>query len=280
MRIGHKYYLVPRGQATDTAIANTQESLFVVNQYDAARDLGSREEFLRSRYFSDWTREAHEAFKASLQNAGRILSVGSGIGEHDVLLHLAGLPVISTDLLPGISAETQRLFPEMEFAAFDCFDEPSYGRFRFDSILATGLDSHFDDPALGRLFAIFRKALKASTVASPRLVFTIRYHDNFLTRLIDDYLLPLEARVRAWRGGAAYEMVRKAHGVRRSMKETARLAREEGFEVVNVRYAGRGIECERSGILRRLPLFIPLMRVVDRVFPLSCNCVILELVPE
>ena len=58
-----------------------------------------------------------------------------------------------------------------------------------------------------------------------------------------------------------------------------RIAREHGFVLRSVRYAGRGVECERSGVLRRLPLFVPMMRLVDRVFPVSCNSVILELTP-
>lgn len=280
MRIGHDYLLVERGQPAETSIARTRDEFVRDNAYQNAGELTSREVFLRSsRYFARWVREAHEVYEAILRDAGRILSIGSGVGEHDVLLHLSGIDVISTDLLPGVSSPTQLLFPEMRFGTLDALDENAYGFFDFDSILVTGLDYALDEQTLHRFFDICRRSLSRSSTAAPRLVFTIRYRDNLLTRLIDDIVLPLEAHIRCRVTGSKYRVVRKQHGYRRSIRQVLRIAHEHGFAARSIRYAGFGVEYERSAIFRRLPGFLWVARHFDRLLHIGCNCAILELSP-
>lgn len=280
VRIGHKYHVVALETGSERGIARTAADFYRENEYERAHDLGSRDAFLNSSWFPSWVRDVHEAYKASLEGAGRVLSIGGGIGEHDVLLHLAGVDIVSTDMLEGVSAGVQRLFPDMEFGTLQALDEAAYARFSFDSILITGLDYAMDDESLLRLFAICRRVLSGSKAAVPRLVFTIRYRDNLLTRVIDEGFLPVEAWLRRIVLGRTHKVVRKAHGYRRSSRHVLRMLGEHGFAVRAVRYAGCGVEYGRSAILRRLPLFLTLARTLDRISHAGCNCVVLEMTPS
>ncbi len=89
-------------------------------------------------------------------------------------------------------------------------------------------------------------------------------------------VLPLEARLRFWKKRRGYKIVRKAHGYRRSEREVLDLARRHGFQLRRTYYAGTDIEFMRSAVLGRIPFVMPLLRRLDRVLRVACNCVIFE----
>jgi len=276
MRIGYKYHVVKYDTAIKTSIAATPEEHFSENQYGRRDSFRSQEEFLKSELFSTWVLEAHESYKRALKDAGRILSIGSGIGEHDVLLHLAGYEIVSTDLIPGVNRNAQSLFPNMAFGVLDILDRNSVDGFRCDAILITGLDFALDDREADRMVENVTHLLKRSRHRLPKLVFTLRYRDNMLTRCIDRIVLPLEARLRLWKKGKGYKIVRKVHGYRRSPAEILQLACRHGLRLRHVYYAGMGMEFTRSALLQRIPPVTVLLRRLDRIFHVASNCVIFE----
>lgn len=105
MRIGHKYVVVPNDVSVRATIAQ-DTSQHLSDNYARVRDYSgctARDEFLRSPLFAPWVRELHACYRRVLGGAGRILSIGSGLGEHDVLLHIAGYHITATDLIPDLS---------------------------------------------------------------------------------------------------------------------------------------------------------------------------------
>jgi hypothetical protein len=276
MRIGYKYHVVRDGAPVRTTIAATPEEHSVENQYGQLDCFRTQGEFLKSDLFSSWMLEAHECYKTALKDAGRILSIGSGIGEHDVLLHLAGYDIVSTDLIPGVSRNTQSLFPDMEFGVLDILDRSSIDGFRCDSVLITGLDFTLDDSEAGRMIENVAHLLKRSTHRHRKMILTLRYRDNILTKGIDWIVLPLEARLRLWKRGRGHTVVKKAHGYRRSCAEALELAFQHGFRLRQVYYAGAGMELTRSVLVGRIRPLMWLLRRLDRIFHVACNCVICE----
>lgn len=277
VRIGHKYYLAAPGQVIPTTIAASWAEHQEENEYDEHQSYASAEEFLASpKLFPEWVRQAHESYRSALRDAGRILSIGSGIGEHDALLHVAGYDVISTDPIAGVNVVTRRLFPRMAFGELDALDPVAIERFSCDSVLVTGLDYALDDQQLDRLFANARGMLDRSRHPNRRFVFTLRYRDNRLTWLVDRVMLPLEARMRLLMSRTPARLVKKAHGHRRSRREIVAVARRHRFDVAATYYAGFGMEARRSALLRRIPLLAPL----DRRVHVASSCVIFELVPR
>jgi hypothetical protein len=260
--------MIPAGVSVSAADHRTE------NRYDAIPPFGTREEFLASAFFGRWVHEAHRCYKRALHGATCVLSIGAGVGEHDVLLHLAGFRVISTDLIPNVSRATASLFSEMTFASLDVFDREALRAYRCDAVLFTGLDYALDDTALGTALENVKLPLARLGLIEPRVVFTLRYRDNLLTRVIDDVLLPVEARLRQMRRGSRYHVVAKAHGYRRSPVEFQRLAARCGFRTQAVCYAGDGVEFGRSAILRRIPGLTRL----DRRLHVASNCIVFQLV--
>jgi len=276
MHIGYKYHVVKHDTPLKLSIAVTPDEHFSENRYGQREFFRSQQEFLESDLFSTWVLEAHECYKTALKDGGRVLSIGSGIGEHDVLLHLAGYDIVSTDLIPGVNRNAQSLFPNMTFGVLDILDRNSVDGFRCDSVLITGLDFVLDDREADLMFENVTHLLKRSSHRLPKLILTLRYRDNLLTRCIDRLLLPVEARLRLWKKGKGYKIVRKAHGYRRSPAEILQLASRNGLRLRHVYYAGMGMEFTRSALLHRIPFVMILLRGVDRIFHVACNCVIFE----
>ena len=149
----------------------------------------------------------HACYRRAIGDAGRILSIGSGVGEHDVLLHIAGYHIKSTDLIPDLGRTGQRWFPDLPFHKLDALNPDEFADVEADCVLVSGLDYALDDSQLDTLFANVAAVLAGSGHPQRRFVFTLRYRDNALTRMIDDILLPLEARLRLWRSGRGNRIV-------------------------------------------------------------------------
>src|SRR5206468_4032267 len=103
-------------------------------------------------------------------------------------------------------------FPDITFATLDALDGRAVARQAADAVLVTGLDYALDDDQCDRLLANIAAVLDRSARPNPRLVFTVRYRDNLLTRVIDDVVLPLEARYRLRRNAPGRTIVRREKG--------------------------------------------------------------------
>lgn len=276
MRVGHRYVLVTHDQRVRTTIAQDASQHVEDNQYATAADsqCTSRDAFLRSPLFAPWVRELHDCYRRALGDAGRILSIGSGLGEHDVLLHMAGYRITATDLISDLGRTAQQWFPDLPYAALNALNPDELSHMQADCVLASGLDYALDNAQLDALFANVATVLARSTHAQRRFVFTVRYRDNALTRVVDNVLLPLEGRIRLWRSGPGHRIVRRAHGYRRKPAEVVSIAGRHNFEHRATLYAGAGVEFDRSRILGHMP-FLPFMRTIDRKLHVASNCVVL-----
>lgn len=150
MRVGHEYLVVKKEAEAPTSVASTPDEHFSENDYGRPRPCQNPDEFLQSDLFSPWVLEAHECYREALKGSERVLSIGAGLGEHDVLLFRAGYNLVTTDVIPGIHQLAQSLFPAMTFGTLDVLDPNSIDRYRCDAVLVTGLDYALDEARAGQ----------------------------------------------------------------------------------------------------------------------------------
>lgn len=259
MRIGHKYVDDP---AAGTAIDSDAAGYAATMGYEPRR-FQSAEEFIAA-HDARWVRELHAVLAELLERDRVVLGLGSGEGEHEVLLHRDGFDVIATDVVPGVLDEAARLFPSLRTQTFDAFGPWPVA---CDDVLATGLEFYFDDERLLELMRIVKQRL----AADGRFLLVLRYRDNLATHAIDGLALPLVAALKRRRGA---RMVKKQHGYRRSISDVRALAARAGFRVGRVRYAAFAMEFERL-----LPAPRPLVALDRRLHVLN-SATVFELLPE
>ena len=259
MRVGHKY--VESG-AEHCGIDHDAVAFSATMGY-APRRFESRQAFLEA-HDARWVRELHTALADVLSPDRTVLSLGSGEGEHEVLLHEAGYDVIASDVVPGVLDEAARLFPHLRTLTLDAFDPWPV---TCTDVLATGMEFYFDDAGLLELLNTVHERIGPAG----RFVLVLRYRDNPMTEIIDRVGLPLVAAVQRRRG---MHLTRKAHGHRRSIAEVRALAEQAGFRVGRVRYAAFAMEFERL-----LPAPKPLIALDRRLHVLN-SATVLELLPS
>jgi len=212
---------------------------FAATMEYGSRRYGSADEFLAA-HDERWVREQHEAYSELLDRGRTVLGVGSGEGEHEVLLMRAGFDMVASDVVPGSLDAAQSLFPGLRVTEFDVLAPTAVA---CDDVLVSGIDFYFGDDDVVRML----EGLRALVEPDGRIVFTLRYRANAATWLIDRVILPVVA-ARRRRGGET--LVRKHHGYRRSPRDIRRLAQRAGLRVGRVRHAGFGMELAR---LRPVP---------------------------
>lgn len=269
VRIGYKFILVKPGNNVNLDIGSDIESFEKTMGYSLLhKGFGSKEDFLET-YCSGQSpsvlnrRELNKVLELMLSKNDRILSIGSGIGEHDVLLHLSGYKIVASDIIPGVLEKTRKLFPDLETMTFDILNPKS--SLKYDCILDTGLSYLYNYMEAIRIFSNCNRLLNPSG----KLVFVLRYRDNLFTRFMDDFVLPLEARIvnlaLAVRR-SNLRLLRRKHGYRRSMSEILELGKMTGFELQKIGYAGYGVEAMGSIILTHIhiPSLSQILATLDK----------------
>lgn len=251
MRLGHSYVEAGDERALQTALPADAGELATHMSYEREAT-ASREQFLASAG-ERWVAELRAVLQELLDPARAVLSIGSGRGEHEVPLHLAGYDIVASEVVDGALDDARRLFPGFRAVEFDVLaprlDET------YDDVLATGIDYVLDDDGLRTLFATGR----AITRPGGRVILVHRYRDSLATRAIDLLGLPAWALARnafhrMRRDGV--RIVRRQHGWRRTRGEIRALAESCGFRTGRVRHAAFGME------LARLPVPGPVLRLV------------------
>ncbi|MAO54676.1 MAG: hypothetical protein CMM61_03135 [Rhodospirillaceae bacterium] len=162
----------------------------------------------------------------------RILSVGSGRCATELKLQASGYRIDCSDLKkPACIAATKKLFPELSFRELDSLSE--YGRQNYDAILSFGVFFTFDDQRGRAFFDHMASFLKPGgrIVMDPGGA-----AENFLTRFLDDILLPTEAKIiaarKARREARPQKVVRRHHGFRQKDDDIIQLAGAAGFDLL------------------------------------------------
>jgi SAM-dependent methyltransferase len=253
MRLAHSYVDAADARAGQLTLpAGAGE---FATQMSYAREAAPTREAFLAAAGERWMVELRGVLAELMARDRSVLSIGSGRGEHEVPLHLAGFDIVASDVVDGALDDAVRLFPGFRAIRFDAL-EPDVEA-AYDDLLATGIDSVLDDAQLRTLFATARRV----TRPGGRLILVHRYRDNAATRLIDQLGLPAWAatynlyhRAR----GDGVRAVRREHGWRRSGAEIRALARDCGFAPGRIRHAAYAME------LARLPVPAAVMRVAVR----------------
>jgi len=267
MRIGYKYIWVRPGNDVNLDIPSDIETFEKRVGYSLLhKGFGSKEDFLET--YCSWQptsglnrRELNQVLELMLSKNDKILSIGSGIGEHDVLLHLSGFRIVASDIIPGVLERTRKVFPDLETMTFDILNPKS--SLKYDCILNTGMDFYYKE--VTSIFSNCNRLLNSSG----KLVFVLRYRDNLFTRFMDDFVLPLDARIinltLAVRR-SNLRLLRRKHGYRRSVSEILELGNMTGFELQKIGYAGYGVEAMGSIILTHIhiPFLSKILAILDK----------------
>ena len=268
MRVGWK--CVPGADAASQEM-DCSPAEFARSMGYGRRRYASQAEFFQV-HGADWIRELHDALDELLDKKRAVLSVGSGECEHEIPFVRDGYDVLASDLVDA-AEEARRLFPELRFEQLDVLRPIRLGP--FDDVLMTGLDSYFADDQLDRILENVRAVLRPQG----RLIYVLRYRDNFVTALIDGVGIPtscvmLKLASKIGLSHSSWQM--KRHGYRRSLREVADIASHHGFRLGRVRHAGFGVELMRIHLHRVAPPLYALARALDRRAHVLNNAVVFE----
>lgn len=266
---GYKYFLNPVSREWFTVPIDHEVAEFAQTMdYHDIHDI-TQDEFLK-RYCSEkWVSELHRAYERGLSKERLTIGIGSGYGEHELLLHLKGYPILASDIIPDLSNKLSTLFPEFRGLTIDIFTNDiheivkkvnNYSGMDFD-LLVTGLDFYFDSNTTQVLF----NKLAQNLAKGAFLVFTLRYPASTSRRIVEFFLYS-EAQFNHWvrRKG----IIQKHHGYRKSVKEIIAFADSAGFRVLSIEPVMLGCECSRNRILG---LFQGVCILIDGLIPLF-NC--------
>jgi cyclopropane fatty-acyl-phospholipid synthase-like methyltransferase len=275
MKKGFKYYYnLDSRETVELPVDADIESFSKTMRYEK-QDWKIAQAMLDSIMSKHWIMELHEAVMPFLDKNRTLLGIGSGEGEHELLLHLKGYNVVASDIIPGLTEKTQSLFPEFQCCTFDVFkddiDSLPICNTAFD-ILVTGLDFYFDDVKAKELFKRFYELIPDDGT----LIFVLRYRQSIFTTIID-FLSFVEVYVQARKKKAG--IFKKHHGYRRTKKDVLNLAKEAGFHAEKSVPAMLGYECGRvrffnSHKLTRICAF------TDRLIPLFHSAIVFKFIKK
>ena len=270
MRLAHDYLVVASPEHRVRATLDRDAEDFAERMGYTAGRFATRDELLAAGE-EEWVRELHGALRELLVPERRTLSVGSGYGEHEVQLAVAGYRIVATDIVEQALADAARLFPELETRRFDVLaPDPDE---RWDDILVASLDYALDDTELELALRNCRSLL----APGGRVILVHRYRDTPGTWLIDRVLVPAVAV--ASRVKTRARIVRREHGYRRTGRELLDLTDRSGLRVARVRSAGYGMELTRVDLHRRAPAVYRLLQRADRRLRIFNNATVFELIP-
>ncbi|MCH7562957.1 MAG: hypothetical protein IH968_03935 [Gemmatimonadetes bacterium] len=220
-----------------------------------------------------WVVELNQALGGILTPDRSILSVGSGLGEHEIPFHLDGYDITASDIVEYALLQTVNLFPGFRAIRFDIFNPDL--TVQYDDVLITGLAFYFGSDEAQLIFDNARKLLKPAG----SLIFTLRYHNNLATWFIDLVLSPSLAALRNAKfrlTGADLKCVKKCHGYRRSRGEIVAMAQAAGYQLGRVRHAGFGVELNRIELHRFAPGPYRFLRELDKRICVFNNATVFE----
>ena len=178
------------------------------------------------------------------------LSIASGRAVNELRLMEQGRNILCSDLEAVCFKETLKLFPRYRFVKWDCLNDPPLDD-RFECAMSLSLIYLLD---YERLRVFFRRVHDALIPGGVFLLDAAGAPDRFLTKLLHDYWLPLEARLARplfssyWRlmGRGSAKVLIKHHGFLYTNQEILEIATAAGFRLEALAEMDFETEWERS----------------------------------
>lgn len=270
MRKGYKLTEVLEGKDTRTDVDATVEQFSEGMRHGQIRYQTQADYWARHE---GGFRELQDALKEILEREREVLSIGAGECENEIALSHLGYRITGSDIVPEALDQLRKLFPEFPTLVLDIFD-PHVSK-RFDDVLMTGLDFYYADDQVLTLLRNVRTLLNPGG----RVIFVLRYRDNWLTRGIDYLGIPMVCSARNMHERLRQSPRRfklKFHGYRRTPSDVRALAEAAGFRIGRILHAGLAREFTRLYV-HRLPRLYASLQRMDSKLHISNNAILFEL---
>jgi len=275
MRKGYKYYPAENMPGFGVILQEPPADASEFSKDYETLDLKTSSDF-KSYFSSEWIDELHKIYEKYLRKDVVTVGVGSGVGEHELLLSEKGYDVIASDILPELSRKTAGLFPGFRFMTLDIFKDDVLRTLENDcglkapefDILVCGLDFYFDDAKASELFECLAHNVKKGSY----LIFTLRYRDYFLAPAVEAYqyfeAFLLSALKRK-------KVICKKHGYRRTAGEIIKMADAAGFFCERKHIAMYACEWHRSKLGSKILRYI--FKFTDKyIYPLFYSGIVFK----
>ncbi|OGT32213.1 MAG: hypothetical protein A3E87_05355 [Gammaproteobacteria bacterium RIFCSPHIGHO2_12_FULL_35_23] len=215
-----------------------------------------------------YKKEIRKGIERKILKTDKVLSLGSGNGEHEIPLILNGYNIEISDFNEPLLTTVKEIFPEANFHVINLLHpdfEKKYAALagKYDVILVPGLIYAFNNFEAKKIFNNIKVFLKNEG----RLVLNVRSKNSMLTWLVDNILTKIECklRVKFLKIGMGY--FTQMHGYRRTIKEVIQLVQSlENYSATDVLYLDSRTELSRSYILSIIPGLSPLIRVLFKKY--------------
>jgi SAM-dependent methyltransferase len=200
------------------------------------------------------TMEILRCLRGVLNKNHRVLSLGSGRGEHEICLIKEGFDIQLTDINKRIIDNTKKLFPDAKVAQLDILDEKSTDsclyRQPYDAVFVPSLFYMLDEKQSMLAITNIHKLVVNGGI----LCLSFRSRDTWVTRMVDEYLCPIDMHLQALykriiQGQRVY-VNKMEFGCRRKLDELSSLISSVGFTLVATDFSLCQYEVEA-----RLPVF-------------------------
>jgi len=271
MRKWFKYSL---SQINDRLVTKSQDSSFsehaeAMGGYEVDDAYNSKNAFFRKYYdhYHLGRLEDYDKFlRKHIDKKDRILSVASGRSANELRLLEDGYDISCTDLdlLPCYD-DTLKLFPNYRFSILNILEKPADNQ--FDTVICLSLIYLFDEKQLD---VFFKNISRSLTEHGYLLIDSAGSPDNLLSFLIHDVLLKIEVHILKSLillkslGKKKFGITKKTHGYRRTNTEIIDIAKNNGFELIDLESYAFLTEFKRSRILL-LIMKVPFVKVVFRI---------------
>ena len=213
------------------------------------------------RYLNDHRKHWDDFINKNISNKEKILSVGTGLGINELLLIKKKYNIVCSDLeIPRTYKICKELFGNFEYRKLNILS--SYSEEKFDCIISLSLAFIFSNKEM-EIF--FENVFKSLSVNGKFVLDIGGSEDNFLSRIYDEFLLPLES------GsiylvykllGKKYRLFKRHEGYKYKNKEIIEIAKKKGFKIVKFQIDDFITDFERSKIISFIIRLLPFTKKI------------------
>ena len=252
MRKWYKYYfeINDRKIKKITKFKRFEEFEKAMGGYSSNQHYESRDKF-NKEYLKDRFSIYAYYLKSNLKKNKNILSIASGRCINELNLLDKGYKIICTDLsIPQCYKKSKKIFKKFNYYKFDILKDNL--KKKYDTIIGLGLLYVFSEKQLNKFFKRLNKLVKLN---GEIIVDSSSSPDNIITYLYDNLLLKFENKILSLILniiGKKNNFISRHHGYKFKNKELIKIAKQHGFEIIDVKTKDFVTEFSRSRLISKI----------------------------